>query len=155
MKDDKLHLSYHTFESELVHFHYDVFRVEPESIEGMKLSFFINSKGQIDKVSSLLEPSIKEIEFTRAPETKAVDFSKYIGSYELNETVVSVSERGDKALILTVPGQPAYELVSTIVNEFDIKGLAGYSVSFNVAGNAASELVFHQPNGVFTAKRKM
>ena len=120
----------------------------------MKLSFYINSKGQIDKVASLLEPSVKEIEFTRVPETKAVDYSKYIGNYELNEMVVSVSERGDKTLILTVPGQPAYELESTNANEFDIKGLAGYSVSFNVAGNAASELVFHQPNGVFTAKRK-
>ncbi len=154
MKDDKLYFSYHTFESVLKHYHYDVFEPEQEPIDGMKLSFYNNSKGEIDKVTSLLEPSVKEIEFIRAVETKNTDYSKYTGSYLLNDTVAEVTVRGEKTLILSVPGQPAYELAAKAKDEFDIKGLSGYSVSFNISGDKASEIVFHQPNGTFIAKRK-
>jgi len=155
MNDDKLFYSYHTFESVLEHYHYDVFRPELEPIEGMKLTFYNNSKGEIDKVTSLLEPTVKEIEFIRDAETKGSDFSKYLGNYELNDMIATVALRGEKTLILTVPGQPVYELATVTENEFDIKGLNGYSVSFNIKGDKANEIVFHQPNGTFTAKRKM
>ncbi len=153
---DKLHMSYHTFESDLEHYHYDVFSANFEQQIGpLKFSFYSNPKGQIDRVASGLEPTTKDIEFTRAAVKKEMDYTVYIGSYILNDITLDVSLRGDKTLILTVPGQPPYELIPTSNNEFDLKGLAEFSVSFDLTGGKASQVTLHQPNGVFTAKRKM
>jgi hypothetical protein len=39
--------------------------------------------------------------------------------------------RGGNTLILTIPGQPDYELVPVRNNEFNFKNLTGFSVKFN------------------------
>ena len=75
--------------------------------------------------------------------------------YELSGVEVRVAWRGDKTLSLTIPGQPEYELVPSRGTEFNLKGLPDYSVEFKAdAGGAVTEVVFRQPNGSFTAKKK-
>lgn len=121
----------------LENYHYDVFQV-PESSDGVaageKFQFETNKKGDIDRVSAALEPSLGEdIVFTRTPEKIASDVLQNLaGDYVLNAQTVNVALIGE-ALRLTVPGQPQYELIPT-------KGLA-----FDV---------FNQPKGVFHASRK-
>jgi len=143
----------------LEHYHYDVFQVpeEPNSVAaGEKIQFEMNKKGDIERVSAMLEPAIGEdIAFTRAPEKISAEALQTLtGEYLLGPQTITVSLSGE-TLHLTVPGQPQYELVPTKGLSFDIKGLPGFSVDFQKDGSGKiTEVVFNQPNGVFHAKRK-
>ena len=54
-----------------------------------------------------------------------------------------------------MPGQPVYELIPSKGLAFDVKNLLGFSVEFQKeASGTVSEVLFHQPNGVFHAKKK-
>jgi hypothetical protein len=148
-------------EGPLVHYHYDVFDLNAMLLGReykQKVSFATDLKGRIASLSVRLEPLAKELVFVRAAEKKAAEkgfLEKFVGVYELSGVEVQVALRGDKALSLTVPGQPEYELVPIRGMEFQLKGLADYSVEFKTdAGGAVTEVVFHQPNGTFTAKKK-
>jgi hypothetical protein len=79
---------------------------------------------------------------------------KFVGEYVLGQMTATVTLRGENKLILTVPGQPKYELVPYKGTEFNLKDLSGYSVEFmvNKAGKVI-EVKFNQPNGIFTAKK--
>lgn len=143
----------------LEHYHYDVFQVPEESdnaAAGEKFQFEMNKKGDVDRVAASLEPALGEdIIFTRAPEKISADLLQTLtGQYLLGGQTITVSLAG-KTLQLTVPGQPQYELVPTKELSFDIKGLPGFSVDFQKdSSGKITEIVFHQPNGVFRAKRK-
>jgi hypothetical protein len=50
-------------------------------------------------------------------------------------------------------GQPAIELEPYKENEFNFKGISGYSTKFTVENGKIVEMILNQPNGVFTAKR--
>src|SRR5712664_2055546 len=140
----------------LENYHYDVFQVPEDSdsiASGEKFQFEMNKKGDIDRVSARLEPSLGEdIVFTRAAEKIATDvLQSLIGDYVLNGQAVNVALI-EGMLRLTVPGQPQYELVPTKGLSFDMKGLPGFSVEFHKdASGKISEAVFNQPNGVFRA----
>ena len=143
----------------LEHYHYDLFQApeEPDSIvAGEKFQFYMNKKGDIDRIAAALEPAVGEdIVFTRVPEKINSDvLQTLIGDYVLNDMTVSVSLLSGK-LRLTVPGQPEYELVPTKGLSFDFKHLPGFSMEFHkdAAGNV-TEAVFNQPNGTFNAKKK-
>jgi len=146
-------------ENVLNHYHYDVFEIAGEG-EGAKrkIAFLADLKGNIASLSIGIEPSVKDAVFTKAA-SKAMSeksfLEKFVGPYELMGVVVTFAVKGEKTLILTVPGQPVYELVPYRGLEFNLKGLTGYSVEFKTnAAGAVTEVVFHQPNGVFTAKKK-
>jgi len=143
----------------LENYHYDVFRV-PESEEsvaaGEKFQFEMNKKGDIERVSAALEPSLGEdITFTRAPGKIASHVLQSLaGDYVLNGQTVNVALIGE-VLWLTVPGQPRYELVPAKGLAFDVKGLPHFTVEFQEdASGKIFEAVFNQPNGVFHATRK-
>jgi len=155
--DGKMNGHYHAFDMTLNHYHYDIFEAKLNiAEEKIKLSFFYDEKGKINKITAPLENGVKDIEFNKVTEEKNIegtDLNIYKGEYELEGTKLTVSLRGSM-LILTVPGQPDYELIPKGTNEFDIKGLTGYSVKFNDASGKIIEMVLNQPNGVFTAKKK-
>jgi CubicO group peptidase (beta-lactamase class C family) len=143
----------------LEHYHYDIFQVPEENdsfAAGEKFQFEMNKKGDIDHIAAPLAPALGEdIVFTRAPEKISQDvLQKLAGDYLLNEQTVTFAVIGD-VLRLTVPGQPVYELVPRKELSFDIKGMPGFSVDFQMdASGKVTEAVFNQPNGVFHAKRK-
>lgn len=143
----------------LQHYHYDIFQVPEDSdspAAGEKIQFAMNKAGDIFSVAAALEPALDEdILFARAAEKISRDVLQSLaGDYDLNNSNVSVALAGD-ALRLTVPGQPPYELVPVKGLRFDVKGLPGFSVEFlKDASGKVSEAVFHQPNGVFHARRK-
>lgn len=151
--------SFNAFTLAMEHWHYDVFRatlLEDED-EKMLLSFMTNEKGDIDRVSVPLEPAVKPIVFTRKASAQMSDakfLAQFLGEYELSGQLVTVALRGEKTLTLTVPGQPTYELEPYKDAEFNLKSLTGFSVKFTMEKGKVSAAVFHQPNGVFTAKRK-
>ncbi|NUO82248.1 serine hydrolase [candidate division KSB1 bacterium] len=150
---------FNAFTIAMEHWHYDVFRgtlLEDEE-EKMLLSFLTNEKGDLDRVSVPLEPAVQPIIFTRKASAQMFDpkfLAQFIGEYELSGQSVTVALRGEKTLTLTVPGQPTYELEPYKDTEFNLKSLTGYSVKFTMEKGKATAVVFHQPNGVFTAVRK-
>ena len=143
----------------LEHYHYDVFQVPEENdsfAAGEKFQFEMNKKGDIDRIAAPLAPALGEdIVFTRAPEKVSKDvLQKLAGDYILSEQPVTFAVVGD-VLRLTVPGQPQYELIPRKELSFELKGMPGFSVDFQMdASGKVTEAVFNQPNGVFHAKRK-
>jgi CubicO group peptidase (beta-lactamase class C family) len=70
LSNGKLELKYHTLKVVLSHYNGDIFEANISELENQKFNFHTNSKGEIDKVTSLLEPAVKEIEFIRIPDYK-------------------------------------------------------------------------------------
>ncbi len=156
---DRLKGVFNSISFDVKHYHYDIFEMSNEEFDlAEKASFFTDTKGNISSLSVQLEDSVEAIVFTKMPEKKMKEKSfleKFVGEYLLGEITVTVSLRGDNELVLSVPGQPKYELVPYKGTEFNLKNLTGYSVEFvvNEAGKV-TEATITQPNGVFTAKKK-
>ncbi len=146
----------------LQHFHYDVFKLVSTKLEdvdedGIKVRFNMNYEGDIVNIDSKLESAIKgEIVFTKdAPELKLTEaeLKKYEGEYTISGAIVKVSVK-DKALHMSVPGQPEYELVPSKADEFKLKGLEGYSVRFDMKDGKSTAAYSIQPNGTFKMSKK-
>jgi len=158
-KGDQLTGVFNSISFDVKHYHYDIFEMSNEFFDMTeKVSFFTDNKGNIGSLSVQLEDRVEAIVFTRMPEKKMKEKSfleKFVGEYLLGEMTVTVSLRGEKDLILSVPDQPEYELVPYKGTEFNLKNLTGYSIEFvvNEAGTV-TEAKITQPNGVFTAKKK-
>ena len=153
---DSLSGKFNTFNFSFEHYHYDVFKTRGEvAFREMKISFASNTKGDIDKLMVQLEPMVDDIVFSRKPSEKLSEkayLEKFIGEYKIEEMVIKVTFKGD-VLVAMPTGQPTMELDPYKENEFNFKGLQGYSVTFNLENGKAIEMVLHQPNGIFTAKR--
>ncbi len=121
-----------------------------------KISFLSNKKGDIDKLTISLEPTVDDIVFTKKP-SKALSEAEYlkqfVGEYKLGEMIIKVELKGNNALIAIPTGQPTIELKPYKENELNFKGLSGYSTKFTLENGKAVEMILYQPNGVFKAKR--
>jgi len=158
-KGNLLNAVFNSISFDLKHYHYDIFEMKNDFFDTTeKVSFFTDNKGNINSLSVLLEDNVDAIMFTKMPEKKMKERSfleKFVGEYVLGEMTVTVTLRGKNNLILTVPGQPQYELVPYKGTEFNLKNLTGYSVEFIVdKAGKVTEAKVTQPNGVFTAKKK-
>lgn len=156
----------HDIPMRLEHWHYETFRGHGEdpALSELKLFFLFetNMKGDVDRVLVPLEPQAAEIAFVKKPPSRLSEnaFLKTLaGAYVFadNATVtVTISLKGDNALTLTVPNQPLYDLEPYRGTEFKLKGLTGFSARFVLdARGAVSELLLIQPNGIFSARRKL
>ena len=103
------------------------------------------------------EPLVKDIVFTRAPGGECTDPSfrqRCIGTYSRALGNVVVGQDGDGHLTLTVGSQPTYKLRPYHGRTFVIVELEGFRVEFRDGlDRDADELIFHQPNGTFVARR--
>jgi hypothetical protein len=158
---DGLRLKTPIFEGSLSHYHYDVFELKATLLGSeytSKITFAADAKGNVTSLAFPLEPSVKDIIFTRAAEKGMTDkgfLEKFVGTYVLAGAEVKVDMVEGTGLKLIIPDQPEFELVPSRGTEFTLKGLSGFSVEFalDASGNV-TEAVFHQPNGTFTAKKK-
>jgi CubicO group peptidase (beta-lactamase class C family) len=139
---------------ELEHYHYDVFKAKNGLLESTKFAFEMNKDGDIHQISASLQIGVNDIVFERQPEISDFDINIYLGKYELAGQVMNFYKEGD-LMKLDVPGQPTYTLVPQKEHQFSIKGLTGFAIIFKVKkGKPAESVIFNQPNGVFTAKRR-
>lgn len=85
---------------------------------------------------------------------KNEEAAKYAGDYVMGGQTVKISADGDK-LKASLPGQPVYELVKVKDDEFSIKGVKGYGVTFekNDKGEVTG-FTMQQPNGSVRAEKK-
>ncbi len=163
---DTLKGSYNGLNFKINHYHFDWFNFLPidegndaETDEDLKGLFTINVKGEIESLKLPLEGSVEAIEFKKevtAIDVKKEDLEKLVGEYELpGPTVVKVYIKGEKTLVVFVPGQTDYELVPVKENVFNFKALPGFSVKFEKdEKGTVTSLSFIQPNGTFKGKRK-
>ncbi len=157
---DSLIAKFNAFKMNLKHFHYDQFNAVSfdEDLPPLKFSFQLDGRGEIEKLSVPLEGGVKDIEFKKVIST--IDVSRnqlmpYVGEYEIAGLSISISIKGEKTLVMNVAGQPEYELIPIKTDEFNLKGLEGYSARFEF--NDKKEVIglyAIQPNGTFRASRK-
>ncbi len=156
---DQIKAKFNSFDLALSHYHYDTFELFNELYDQkQKLSFQTDAKGNIASLSIPFESTVKDIVFTRAPEKAMMEKSfleKFVGQYEYQSLVVTISLKSEKTLTATVPGQPEYELIPYKGTEFNLKGMAGFSVEFKLDDTGRSvEATFKQPGATTAFKRK-
>ncbi|QQE77084.1 serine hydrolase [Alicyclobacillus sp. SO9] len=163
LDNETLLLSHHSQEKPLLleHFHYDVFAMtigDGDTAQQYKVQFHTDVRGTIASLYIQFELLLDAFEFVRKPSVESLSrevLNQYVGTYDLNGADVTVALRKDDTLVVTVPGQPAYELVPVANAEFDIKALPGFSVQFVMDDSGVcSEVNFKQPNGTFVLKRR-
>ncbi|UCH82574.1 MAG: serine hydrolase [Candidatus Latescibacterota bacterium] len=153
----KLTGAYNGMSYPLEHWHYDVFETTGYRFEGIKLAFLTNLNGDIDRLSVALEQTVDAIVFKKEPPKEMFErdfLEQFVGEYDLMGMTVTATVRDDNVLIMTVPGQPVFELEPYMTTEFRLKGYDDYSVKFVIEKGEVKRAVFIQPNGVFPADRK-
>lgn len=160
MEKDSLQFAFNTFRGKLRHWHYDVFQVRFEEFgQDMFVTFYAGKDGIVNRLGVPLEGALDEdIHFAKLPPDllgNAAYVASIIGQYEADVFSVSFDMKQDK-LYSVIVGQPELELIPIKENWFSIKGLNGFSVEFvfEKGKSKATTVKFHQPNGVFPAKRK-
>ncbi|MBX2929583.1 MAG: serine hydrolase [Saprospiraceae bacterium] len=160
MEKDSLQFAFNTFRGKLRHWHYDVFQVRFEEFgQDMFVTFYSGKDGVVNRLGVPLEGALDEdIHFAKLPPdllSNAAYVASIIGQYEADAFSVSIEMKQDK-LYSVIVGQPELELIPIKENWFSIKGLNGFSVEFvfEKDKSKAATVKFHQPNGVFPAKRK-
>jgi CubicO group peptidase (beta-lactamase class C family) len=161
LQDGALQVELHRITAPLEHWHFDVFRAgrnpADPALEDTMLQFVSGLDGEVEGLRAVVEPAVPPQTFTRLPDAELRDptfLQKLCGEYQLGAVTATVALRGS-LLTVTVPGQPTYELLPQRRRGFQLKGLSGYSVRFDLDGNGAvTGARFVQPEGVFPAKRK-
>jgi CubicO group peptidase (beta-lactamase class C family) len=158
---DGLQARFHDQEFAVGHYHYDIFELkdakDPDGA-AFKATFGMDAKGVLMTVALPLEPSVKEIVFTRMAEKKLSDkafLAKLCGVYDLMGQAATVALRGESTLTIQVAGQPPVELVPAAGTSFSLKGVPGASLEFQLdASGTAVAAILSQGGGTFTAKKK-
>jgi len=155
---EALKATYNGLDFALPHYHYDVFEVVNDLfVIPPKALFSTNRAGDIDGVSVPLEPTVPDIVFMRRPPTELLTkaaLEHFTGDYALMGMPVTVFLKAETTLMVSLPGQPDYELTPYKGARFEVKGFSGLSIAFKSDDSGAvTEALITQQNGVFTAKR--
>ncbi|MEK8181114.1 serine hydrolase [Flavobacterium buctense] len=167
-QNDSLFVNFKFKKLYLRHAHYDIFEpfevikkeIDTAQSDGeIRFNFLTNESGEIASVKVKLEAMLSPIEFKHKPNTIKVSkevLAKYVGDYELSGMTVKVYIKNENTLCLFVAGQPEYELLATDTHKFSFKTLEGFKVTFiEEADKTIKNVVLIQPNGNFTAKKKL
>lgn len=152
-----LNYKYYKINGVLEHYHYDVFKLTGDKVNGfnMKLQFLYNQQGDIDRISTPMLEAGEEVVFTKKPDTASEDLlNALVGQYEISGMIITIEKKGDSTVTCTVPGQPVYTLLYKGNGKFDLQDIKGYSIKVNLSKGKVTDIVFMQPNGNFSAKKK-
>jgi CubicO group peptidase (beta-lactamase class C family) len=162
LKEGKLTASYNDITSVLAHWHYDVFSIVEDSEdllvsrEGTKFTFRNNLNGDVEELLIPFEPKTDDIVFKKVPDEQFSNlgyFRQFLGLYEIYNITVEIMIR-DRTLVAIVPGQPIFELVPLLENEFSVKSMTSYNIRF-VKGidGQVEEVWLVLPYGAYSAKK--
>jgi hypothetical protein len=158
---DRLHWAWRGTNSKLTHRHYDSFQL-PYVIgdlnpDDLLVTFAADRDGNVASLSIQLEMLVADIIFKRASSGECMDpafRAACVGNYVRGDDTHVVSQDAEGQLTLKIPFQPLYQLRPYQGATFTIAQLDGYRTEFRRGTSGAiEELVYHQPNGVFIAKR--
>ncbi|MBR1122502.1 serine hydrolase [Bradyrhizobium lablabi] len=158
---DGLHWAWRGLSSVLSHRHYDTFEL-PEIIgelhpDRLPISFTTDRDGNIASLSAQLEALVADIVFARAPAGDCLDpafRTACLGHYTRADQTHIVSLDAEGQLTLKLPFQPLHHLRPYQGTTFTILKLDGFRTEFRRGPSGAiDQLVYHQPNGTFIARR--
>jgi len=142
------------------HRHFETFELPevPDRLlpDRLAITFLTDREGDIISLSAPLEPMVKDIVFRRLAAgdcTDATFRARCVGSFKGGPTTHRVTLDAEGQLVLKPDHQPAYRLAPQQGRRFRIVLLEGFVVEFRGEGTAVDEVIFHQPNGTFVAKR--
>jgi CubicO group peptidase (beta-lactamase class C family) len=159
--EGKLKWAYRGVSEPLAHRHYDTFEL-PEASgrllpDRLTISFSADREGNIASLAAPFEPLVKDIVFTRIAAgdcTNPAFRHRCTGTFSYGGTTVVVGQDNDGQLTLTVGSEPTYKLSPYQSRTFVIDELEGCRVEFHLdLDGDRDELLFHQPNGTFVARR--
>jgi len=145
----------------LAHRHYDTFEL-PEAPnrllpDRLTISFSIDREGDIASLAAPFEQFVKDIVFTRiaAGDCTNPAFRQHCtGTFSQGITTVVVGQDNDGQLTMTVGSQATCKLRPYQSRTFVIDESEGFRVEFHLGTDGeVAELLFHQPNGTFVARR--
>jgi hypothetical protein len=122
----------------------------------LAITFLTNRDGNIVSLSAPLEPMVNDIVFVRLAAgdcTLPAFRERCLGSFRSGATTHRVTLDTEGRLVLKPDNQPAYRLAPQQGRRFRIVELEGFFVEFRGEGTIIDEVIFHQPNGTFVAKR--
>jgi CubicO group peptidase (beta-lactamase class C family) len=158
--DGALHWSWRGMFATMAHRHYETFELPeaPDRLlpDRLAITFMTDRDGNIVSLSAPLEPMVKDIVFARLAAGDCTDAAfreRCVGSFKSGATTHRVSLDTESQLVLKPDNQPAYRLAPQQGRNFRIVELEGFVVEFRGEETAVDEVMFHQPNGTFVAKR--
>ncbi len=158
--DGTLKVAFHGLEAPLEHWHYEVFRAgknhDDPALEDTLMEFRTNLEGYVSELEVPFEPAVDAIVFAKRPPVRLSDptyLATLAGEYELGGVTLTVTLQGS-TLILTVPGQPRYELEPTVSGGFQLKQASVVGLHFIEHDGVVTGVELQQPSGVATATRK-
>ena len=155
-----LHWAWRGMFAPMAHRHFETFELPevPDRLlpDRLPITFLTDREGNIVSLSTPLEPMVKDAVFERlaAGDCTDPDFRKRcVGQFKSGPTTYRVTITTDGQLVLGSNNQPAYRLAPLQGRRFRIVELEGFVVEFRGEGAAIEEVIFHQPNGTFIARR--
>lgn len=152
-KGEGLVAKYYLAELSLLHWHYDTFIGEIDTIGRFQvpLQFITSLDGRIDKLNLGLDPFSSQnlVTFTRQEEIDSSLMKSFVGTYLVAGMQVEVKLGEGDSLFLVVPGQPVYTLVPIGKTRFALREAMGFTVEFGKEG----KIVLIQPNGTFEGEK--
>jgi CubicO group peptidase (beta-lactamase class C family) len=144
----------------MAHRHYETFELPevPDRLlpDRLAITFLTDRDGSIVSLSAPLEPMVKDIVFVRLAAGDCTDAAfrqRCVGSFKGGPTTHRVTLDMEGQLVLKPDNQPAYRLAPQQGRKFRIVELEGFVVEFGGEAVIVDEVIFHQPNGTFIAKR--
>jgi CubicO group peptidase (beta-lactamase class C family) len=145
----------------MAHRHYETFELPevPDRLlpDRLAVTFLTDREGNIVSLSAPLEPLVRDIVFARLAAgdcTEATFRAQCVGIFRGGPTTHRVTLDAEGRLLLKPDNQPAYRLAPQHGRRFRIVELEGFVVEFRGEGETVDEVIFHQPNGTFSAKRE-
>jgi CubicO group peptidase (beta-lactamase class C family) len=156
----ELHWSWRGMFAAMTHRHYETFELPevPDRLlpDKLAITFLTDREGNIVSLSAPFEPMVKDIVFVRLAAGDCTDASfrtRCIGVFKGGPTTHRVTLDAEEQLVLKRDNQPAYRLAPHHGRRFRIVELEGFVVEFRGEGTTVDEMIFHQPNGTFAARR--
>jgi Domain of unknown function (DUF3471) len=157
----ELHWSWRGMFAAMMHRHYETFELPevPDRLlpDRLAITFLTDRDGNIVNLSAPLEPMVKDIVFVRLAAgdcTDAAFRARCVGIFKSGPTTHRVTLNAEGQLVLKSDNQPAYRLAPHHSRRFRIVELEGFVVEFRGEGAIVDEVIFHQPNGTFVARRQ-
>lgn len=160
LQKGRLSFTYNGISTPLEHWHYETFnglKGSDPTFEDFKLLFRTDVNGRVNGLEAQMEPALAAIVFEKKPAARLFDpgyLQKFSGRYSLMDRILTVSLKGN-SLKLVIPGQPEFDLIPGLDEEFTLKQAKIVSVRFKT--DAKGEIIALetiQPNGIFEAKRE-
>ena len=160
LRDGKLFFIFHEIDSELDHWHYEVFEFARQQkdhyFEGRKVTFLTDLSGEVAAVCAPMEPLVKEIVFRRVASKDLLQgayLSKFVGQYQSMDQKIEIVWEGG-SLKMALPGQKV-DLVPLKNNLFQLKQLGGHTLFFGLDEEGkVKEMQLDRPSGNLIARKK-